>query len=449
MHPALTDENLKKLPLTLRTLALEAYQGSRTALQEIGDLLSRRDIKVDRPLFLPIVFQNLRAPIQPEECLLHHPRAIAARLVLHFPEFINKGPREAFVEIWPRYWRWFQIFNPIDTLDPENQQRSLISLVLFLLEIFEDFRNPTSIAIVRTPELRIYVCRLWNLLPPTHIHDPSYTTIFKGIWAFLRYSCGLDESAPRGPDFDELQEFIDGAGGVADFAALVIRYIALFSGGRQQDVWPLESLFSLWGHIDTGDGHFRAEIISRGVVQLVVTALAAFQNLTVGTPFTCGLILIYSLLRTRPVYPWVKEAVKAGFLPSLMHYSMRREALNEPELLVEVITLLASSCNYPSVLRRLGASMARSGEIMDGPQFQHCPFHAPWLKFTATLSAHLFALNKFEASAPVTERACDNLDAVRKDTRQNYVSSLRSVQVYVLLLGYMPKTGLGWRQPSR
>ncbi|KAK6969097.1 hypothetical protein R3P38DRAFT_3505114 [Favolaschia claudopus] len=147
--------------------------------------------------------------------------------------------------------------------------------------------------------------------------------------------------------------------------------------------------------------------------QLVVRALAAFQNLTAEslvTPFTYGFGFIRSLLSTHPVYPWVKQAVKAGFLPLLMHCSMRREDLVKPRLLVEVINLLASSCIYPSVLPRLGTSMTGLHEIMAGPQFHNCPVRAQWLKFKAILFGQLSTLNKLEATAPVTERACDNLD---------------------------------------
>ncbi|KAK6969095.1 hypothetical protein R3P38DRAFT_3505112 [Favolaschia claudopus] len=259
MHPALTDENLRKLPSTLRTLALEAYQGSRSALQEIVNLSRRRDTSIERALFLPLVYHTLRPPTHHDECSLDHPRAIAARIVLHLRVFNNDMPREALVELCPRYWSWFQISNPIETDDTGKQEHNLVSLVLFLFEIFE---HPDSMAIFRTPGLRLYVCQLWNLMLLEDIHDPSYTLIHKAIWAFLRFSCDLDKSASSTARLEELQEFIDGAGGVADFAALVIRHIALFSSGRQQDVLPLDSLFCLLRYIDSGDGPFRCEIIS-------------------------------------------------------------------------------------------------------------------------------------------------------------------------------------------
>ncbi|KAK6985106.1 hypothetical protein R3P38DRAFT_2575054 [Favolaschia claudopus] len=448
----------------LQTLALEAYQGSRAALQEIVMLSQRRNTSIERALLLPVLYHNLRPPTQPNECSLDHPRAIAARIILHFRVFDNGMPREALLELWPRYWTWFQISNPIETDDTGKQQNNLSSLMLFLFEIFE---HPDSTAIFQTPGLRLYVCQLWSLMLLNHIHDPSYTVIYKAIWAFLRFSCDPDKSDSSTARLEVLQEFIDGAGEVADFAALVIRHIGLFSSGRQQDVGPLDSLFCLLGYIDSGDGPFRSEIISRGVVQLVVRALAAFQNLPAEspvTPFTYGFVFLRSLLSTHPVYPWVKQAVKAGFLPLLMHCSMRREDLVTPQLLVEVINLLASSCIYHSVLPRLGTSMTGLGEIMSGPEFQNCRVRAQWLKFKAILFGRLSTLNELEASAPVTERACDNLEvgesplifllimeikSVRKNTRQTHVSSLCSLQVHVLLLGYMPKRRLGWRQPSR
>ncbi|KAK6969137.1 hypothetical protein R3P38DRAFT_3298780 [Favolaschia claudopus] len=110
-------------------------------------------------LLLPIVYYNLRLPGDSLDAHTLEGRTIAAQIVLKILTFMENMPKEALMEIWPRYWWWLQKLHPLD--DGESPPHCLIALALFLFDISRGVDQPSSSVLARTPGLRVYVGRAW------------------------------------------------------------------------------------------------------------------------------------------------------------------------------------------------------------------------------------------------------------------------------------------------
>ncbi|KAK7028719.1 hypothetical protein R3P38DRAFT_3267547 [Favolaschia claudopus] len=413
MHPALGIQNLERVPGSLHNFAVAAYHGSSSALREIMTLLLEDRLRADQALLLPIVYHNLRPPTHPQHSFERsdHPRAIAARITIGILGVMRKIlPRPALLEIWPRYWSWLQLVHPIETDNPADQEPALLGLILIISEVCFDVDELRKLSY--TPRLRVYIGRAWNILLPARINDPSYARVWRTLWLFVRGTCGSRET---GPTFtlEQLQEYIDGAGGVPDFVSLILRHISLYSRGREQDADGLDTVFYFLTFIYSDAAPLREELSSRGFVECVTKALAAFPNLTARFPqvfIPCCLKLILAILTPAPVHPTVKRAVEAGIIPILVQYSMRRDAHEFADAIRQILAFLTTACVYPSVLRPLLKSMRRLEHTFQSPQFQHSPVQPHWISLASILQRHFSVMEELEGAGAVKRRACDNFE---------------------------------------
>ncbi|KAK6966582.1 hypothetical protein R3P38DRAFT_2590637 [Favolaschia claudopus] len=414
MHPALVIQNLERLPRSLHNFAVAAYHGSASALLKIMTFLLEDRLRVNQALLLPIVYHNLRPPTHPQHSFERsdHPRAIAVRITIGILGAMREiSPKPALLEIWPRYWSWFQLVYPIETDNPADQEPALLDLILIISEVCFDADQLHKLSY--TPRLRVYIGRAWNILLPARINDPSYAKVWQTLWLFVRGTCVSRETGLPNFTLEHLQEYIDGAGGIPDFVSLILRHISLYSRGREQDADGLDTVFYILTFNYSDADRLREELSSRGFVECATKAMAAFPNLTARFPelfIPCCLRFILAIMTPGPVHSTAKRAVKAGIIPVLVQYSMRREAQEFEDFMRRIVAFLATACIYPSVLRPLLKSMRKLEHTFQSPQFQRSPIQPNWIRLASILHRHFSVMEELEDTGAVKRRACDNLE---------------------------------------
>ncbi|KAK7028726.1 hypothetical protein R3P38DRAFT_3190348 [Favolaschia claudopus] len=390
----------RSLSSTWRETAESACSGKVSSVGKFLQSLHLETFDGHPSLLLPIVYYNLRLPGDSLDAHTLEGRTIAAQIVLKILTFMENMPKEALMEIWPRYWCWLRKLHPLD--DGESPPHCLIALALFLFDISRGVDQPSSSVLARTPGLRVYVGRAWIYFGgrPAEVEESLTSKMRLGIWRFLQYNCMVD-GIPSGTEIDELEELTDGAGGVSEFAALIIRHIALFSRGRTEDLKPLEAVFPSYDGLYT------------------VRALAAFQ--TVAIPPQSPLLkfcftFIHVILNTRPIHSCIKQALAAGLLPVLMRYSLRRDsqalAQVENDLLSKLLDLISSACIYPSILCPLAVSFEPVIGMMQlrRPEFEASSVYTAWTALWTIHALHHSLWKRVQSSRAPTRMVCDNLE---------------------------------------
>ncbi|KAF7356159.1 MYND-type domain-containing protein [Mycena venus] len=439
MHPALKFGNVEKLPISLRRHAIPAYNGSLEHLERLVESL-RSNPDYRSSLVIPVFYANLVLPRTapgPEPTMIGE-EILRASVSIHGIVLLPNFPERVLFEIWPRFWHWFQhIYQCRRFLQTPSEKQMLSNLMLFLELLYNNNGHSFDLA-YNEPGLCYYVARAWILYLPGNRLD--YDDGFRALTLFLRLARSEDGSQNR---LEKLEEFIDGAGGTSALASLVIRHMEFFSHahGDEGAVRFLYSAIAFLRAFDSDYGPFRLELLSLGVLKAVVEALAAIHAVA-GTPngvFTC-IWLLGSMLNTRPIYPWIKQAVAAGFLSLFLRCSIGRDANRHGRNLAEFVEFLASTTMYRPVLRPLHEAVDDLKDLMASDGFQQSVICEQWARFVKLIRSRFTLMTQLDSSQAVTRKACDNIECgVTVRVTANVVigitvATARNVSAYGLLV---------------
>ncbi|KAK6974807.1 hypothetical protein R3P38DRAFT_3238567 [Favolaschia claudopus] len=409
MHPALEFKNIENLPFRLRRLAVPAYNGSLSHMVQAQALLANFDLATSRALHLPIFYQYLST-----SSLSNHShgsdcpckRAHFAITSLGLTQ-LGGIPQQAALDIWPRFWFWFQRYAVVvDGMEHQGiHEKAPIMLAHFLHDVYDESRQRFELSVSQAPGLRFFLARAWRLALQDYVLDNSTLLALTSVSKFLRFAHGVRDAPSRRPT-EELQEFIEGAGGLPSFAALVVRHFDVFSRGEQDDVRFFDSAVTLVLHL-TDSGHpetlnQRYERVSTHTLTPVRLSLAVLHSSTL--PFSGN--------SSHPSLDQKGAFKLAGVLNVLLRLSVRNDLCLEVDLFNAIIDLLAASTIYVSLLRPLRKSVTAVAEGADHPLFDHSVIEAKWLELLNILNNRLLSIYipkiTCQCSAKA-RRACDNL----------------------------------------
>ncbi|KAJ7862076.1 hypothetical protein B0H13DRAFT_2671761 [Mycena leptocephala] len=230
MHPAVDVANLRKLPASLRRVAMVAYGNNRSFqdLKRVQNLVDSAS-KSQKILFLPVFFVALdptRIPSAEELEFLHPDTrsqlacallalsgALMLIIELNLPFDSEIGPT-----LWPRVWSWvYFIYEHHEHLPVAYIRVHEEIYIQFLIYVAHIYGNPSiSKVISSTSGFRLVLAKAWGILP--EVEQPALENCLYYLAGFMNV---LDFDDPV-----QFTEIIDGAGGTLDdLARLVVWYI--------------------------------------------------------------------------------------------------------------------------------------------------------------------------------------------------------------------------------
>ncbi|KAK6974826.1 hypothetical protein R3P38DRAFT_2811338 [Favolaschia claudopus] len=456
--------HVERSHLTKR-LAVPAYNGSLSHMVQAQALLANFDPATSRALHLPIFYQYLST-----SSLSNHShgsdcpckRAHFAITSLGLTQF-GGIPQQAALDIWPRFWFWFQRYAVVvDGMEHQGiHEKARIMLAHFLHDVYDESRHCFEHAVSQVAGVRFFLARAWRLALQDYVLDNSTLLALTSVSKFLRFAHGVRD-APSPRNSEELQEFIEGAGGLTSFASLVVQHFDVFSRGEQDDVRFFDSAVTLVLHLaDSGARgvEFRAALLSQGILKPLINALSAFQRIPLppsDSLLPSSILLLYHFLGTHPIDLWIKQALSAGMLNVLLRLSVRNDLCLEVDLFNAIIDLLAASTIYVSLLPPLRKSVTAVAEGADHPLFDHSVIEAKWLELLNILNNRLLSIYipriTCQCSAKA-RRACDNLQSAKlaiggTDTKMSVCPCKRFVSTRLVLWDHDKRHTLEQFYPS-
>jgi hypothetical protein len=314
-------------------------------------------------------------------------------------------------DLWKRVWPWTQFFDVhlswIAGAPTENVVVArFFCVIVSLMETF----SPTSRQIASTPGIGILVARAWG----SYFRDPNHSSE-----AALRCLASvLITASTYGYEFDE---FVDGAGGTAALAVLVVRLVDY-----------------LLGSINSGNTAYRAAVYLCGVVQFAALSqedawTSALRSHKYLRALTSVLLFADRFLQAGPatdVYADLYKRTWNGFFPLLLHsrgYSHTVEAI-DAGLLTLIVSLASKHMEWTDdgmqtvvtrilqpatlfhpVLSLLEISLPGLQEPTSKPAFISSALNRDWQEFVKLALDRLEVKQHFDSGQYLTHKACDNM----------------------------------------
>ncbi|KAJ7165755.1 hypothetical protein C8R46DRAFT_1351301 [Mycena filopes] len=415
MHPLFRIQNLSRLPLATRRVALAASSSPRD-WSKILDICN--SAHPDRPahLLLPVVFASLdpkRIPDMTDVDRFNGPSPLAdvftmgLNAIYSLPLFTH-CPLAVYQELWPRVWAWLEFLETYpDHVDRGEGVQPLAVCLFQSLEYF--FRHDTLLPMVHTtPGIHAFIIRVWTLTPPSS--PPSNIAT---LYSFLG-CCSPVHSC--------LQKLLDGCGDdPRAIARLVVRHLdaaltayrSYQSQSQSSDLsWRFATIQRIVGAMM--DHGLHSSLLAAGLVTVYTVATAPllpFRSLQLEAPVSSCADGLLMLLSHNVGSRYLPRALKAGLLQSLQAYVERPPPPNcgpsSSTLRAYLDTLLPRSMVYYSVV------LAVASELIHQPVApfpETSPAFRSWRTLIHLVQRRIEDLRHFQSSEYVHRRACDNLE---------------------------------------
>ncbi|KAJ6507430.1 hypothetical protein C8R47DRAFT_93936 [Mycena vitilis] len=427
MHDCLRPQNILRLPVSLRRVATAAADGSvddlRALCYEMEHISTSRSF-----LFLPAFYANLDPAGIPNIDDAHERaedigRGRASLEGIYASQFFI--PAHAFLDIWPRYWSWFQFFQ-IDAQmnqDPEAEEHSLCQKLIVLVARFS--RTPAVAQLVaESPGVRSAFARAWWLLARTE----SSTARDAGFDCLIGCISGpANATEPAG-----LEEYVDGAGGdIFDLASLIVQTISEIVPDRSTTPSAL-AVKTLRGvlnfviatdHIHDKDWGADTRALSIalreiGFVRALTTVIYNLADATVrdgNHAIHDSFTLLGFSFNAYLGHLYISEAIQHGLLQAMLtcgNQPANSTVHGHLKFLLEAI--LPMSLMYHSVIRDVEDALSA---IKDGAALADTEM---WQKFMNLARERVAVLKSVDATDPVWPTACDNIECGLIDARPKF-----------------------------
>ncbi|KAJ6458341.1 hypothetical protein C8R47DRAFT_150704 [Mycena vitilis] len=327
MHPALRLHNLSTLPAFVRRFATGATTGCEADMDKVVDcIISQRDASWG---FLPVLHANLDPLLIPDMDMLDTdtpPRNLISALSIASKSiqalaFMRHIPPEVCRELWPRVWFWIQVVEVHSGLLPhprpiESHRSHLSGCVLSMLH-----DHSSVLVIHNTPGVHSFFARTWVGLNPYERDRLGLDMAINSVFQFM-YTSQWNPS--------NLDEFIEGCGGIAPLAAFTVLHIKTATNPADSHPFPrtqpgLLALQALLRFVSCMSNATVLKVLCRlkfvralteAMVLLCETTEEGAQNGAEGALAAClhTLTTIFSV----PGYPCLPEALEAGLLGGLL-----------------------------------------------------------------------------------------------------------------------------------
>ncbi|KAJ7441532.1 hypothetical protein B0H11DRAFT_2204795 [Mycena galericulata] len=397
MHPALSLDNLKGLPLSSRRVIMAACTPDLSAL-DMERFASFMEKHPEHRLFdlLPVYYVFLDPARIPSATLLEsssHDTLCTVETALLSIEamFAIDSPPEAGADLWPRLWTWIQFvqlfreFLGALEFQLPTEEELYVGFLTFSREMSE--YAPNEKMITSTPGFQSFVVRAWAcLLQPddvTHQESALYH-----VFLFLKPTL--------------VEEIIDGAGGnIDDVAKLIMGQLALIApDGKapppEVKIAVLHQLIDLITIVDDTynettavDGRparpLSMALISRGFIkELTNVALVCTtpSEVTRRNTLERCLNLLGFILLIPSGYRKLGDAIQSGLLHVIVAGAQRTSGDTETYGLRMILEhILAPATVYYYVLSDLGTAYFAVAEDITATSFRSSDTYGSWRMF--------------------------------------------------------------------
>ncbi|KAJ7110898.1 hypothetical protein C8R44DRAFT_883362 [Mycena epipterygia] len=363
---------------------------------------------------------------------------------------------------------------------------TIYSTIILTLAEHDSTKNPVQ----TTPGVRRILATYWTMLLRNDgvimhegvvIESDGWTVLFQ-LLMFLE---------PDVADAANYEEILDGAGGLQEFASLLVKHIrdAITRPPSPVNTGALMTAAGLLRKRDQRGGPFNSAMLSHGVITALVNAVLALQALhheanvatvhteaNTGAVFMC-LLSLMERFHDRAPKAWIIEALDAGLLSLVVSLGMTTEPAPEGPTIEEGLenvfpflqellgSLLPKALIYYPVIFAARKTLPRALVLANTPEFTTSSTFQSWQPFAALVEQRLAALAYFDSPAWISFKACENMQGssmivvanilteidpttVPENHRKKSVQSLRRVSLFILLLSRMPEDGLAFISPS-
>ncbi|KAF7372890.1 MYND-type domain-containing protein [Mycena sanguinolenta] len=427
MHPALTLDNLKRLPPTLRSAANAAISPNRS----VADLrrVQRHLATATESQFiwtLPVFYINLDPAAIPslDEFDTKAPSSDAVsaigRAFCSLEELsVMRFPESAGVYIWPRFWPWAQFIHLyrdyLPGIPPQREDDFCRALLSFTVTLTH--HRDTHARIVSTPWFWYLLGRTWSHLPA--IKDPSKQDLAVNDIAFFL----IEEGITKPPNMDE---FLSGVGGtLADVARLVISFTdcILPKGDAALDDRHIHFLAFILIFVCFVDpalaagaqpmadlGQFGKALLERNFIGVLIKAICSLSKSVIRDalhPAQKAVELLATVLQTRDGYSQILAAIDEGLLRALILAAQSDFADDlDHEYFVRLLRRFLFHHRY---LSALGRALEGIINLLNTAAFRQCKTYKLWNQFFSVARERLEVLTAVDSSKCVRNVACDNL----------------------------------------
>ncbi|KAJ7131891.1 hypothetical protein C8R43DRAFT_956849 [Mycena crocata] len=428
MHKFLRLDNLSLLPISVRRFASPAANGSVADFNRLLELLEDTTEDKTYTLCLPVFYANLNPARIPTDEDLSSPSVTLAIMALNGLHAIKKDHMPAGPDLWPRIWKWATfLFVYRDTLPELEDFESVGFDLLLFLACFG--RDPTtSVAIYQTPSVRVSTMYAWESLLDTRngAQHPGFNHLGRCFYTLAGMML----------DGQTLAEVLEGAGGPANLASVVIRSINLFvpnPGMPLSDptllflkglVCFLSKIISVYDElsVDPADptrNTVSPALISAGVHRALTSIICTVSRPHAGYDDAPRILpQFFSVLLDLLYCPHaMSEALGAGLFEGIVFSGSL--STDHQDLSDELKTFLDTTVSVSTVHYRITAQLEQQlsevEQIAKAPAFRNSPTYQPWSAFVVLAHERIALLNDLKSAMRISLRACDNLECQKAD----------------------------------
>ncbi|KAJ7166702.1 hypothetical protein C8R46DRAFT_1095122 [Mycena filopes] len=447
MHDFLHISNVSRLPSSVQPSVLAAANGSFLDLEKVCATVSSPDLREfpeDTTIllcFLPVLYIHLDPARIPTAEEVDHglsvttaiPAVAAASLALkatceiaELPIF----PDEIGLDLWLRVWPWMQFMDTywelLRTFDPkEKTQVALRNWAL--VQTLRGCGEETRAVIAAQYGLRFMAARDWTavLLDGSVVEDRDVLEHASRIINTIAQDLKVPE---------HFQEVVDGADGDLDrLASAMIRHTSLIVACPNKDLRFRASLLIPSPLVGSHKQEkFVSLLLSRGIVRNLVLITRILDGPKDGVhPLTAkeadsgpkenSLFTLVKYFRVAPGYPWIAEAIRAGFLSMIISFALQNIDFRMQMNLQTILrTILPLNLVSPSVITEMRRALVGVEEYSCKPEFRHSPLFADWEVLVDFANERYRILDKWEATRGSSLKACDNVKCGKIELKNKF-----------------------------
>ncbi|KAJ7130708.1 hypothetical protein C8R46DRAFT_1236146 [Mycena filopes] len=427
MHPALDPSKLSELPFSLRRFATQAASGSEP---DVLKVLEHVRTNANSNRFLPLVWSLLDPARVPDTADLDCPapaRATLAPLIMadHALSILEQVdprhvPSGVYSLLWPRVWPWMELIHIYRPLLPHVLGVDPLSHRFFAIIFCILVDSATRPLVDATVGVYTFAGVTWSRICLKH-PSPTERAAITGLHHLF-----VGSEWP----FANLEELIDGTGGLRPFARLVREHIAgmkaycnsasgLYMTCLSRFLHLVYGWTTRWPHLLSA---FRAARLVRTLTATLI-ALAEFDLLQPevdGTDAATVLAGCFSLLEDLVCgaedrrFACLPEALHAGLLRALVAVSsLTLPGVDAgPQLRHWIRRVLPGAMvYYPVVSATLGNRP--SAEITANERFTKSSAYPDWLALLRVIATRTSSLEVFRSPQYLPLKFCDNYTKVQ------------------------------------
>ncbi|KAJ7167916.1 hypothetical protein C8R46DRAFT_1094505 [Mycena filopes] len=414
-------ENLSRLPLSIKRMAISAARGSSSDFYSLITHIARRPTKKDLCVeCLPVFYIYLDPAAIPNGDVRFTGEIDRALISIIALRSLGRFHAPLGLHLWPRMWPWLTFLNLYRHILPDP--RNIPLDLLFFVQLFINDEE-TARLVGSTVGVRSIVVDAWKSLcgPEEDAAKPDeWLQLASVLDAFM----GASEAANR----VEILEATDGPPGLA---ALIIHYIKIPAPSRAPPIFYGSINHLLSDFLQDANSPLGPALISAGFVKPFTTALFALsdfpdthedrRDLRVLFPF----FDILQKLFNRPAsHKAIADAIHAGLLFALVRTapSVTLAMAEDSSLWSMVTATLPGATVYRDVVQRLEAQLPAVKELSSKrqPLFPQPTVYEDWQRFVGIAHERIELLRTLDSGDHVSLRACDNMTCGKIQEKQQF-----------------------------